>query len=445
MGQELGERFPEPGPLLPAATTLTFAVLGLWLGTNAGRALYGARELVLLHANGLQLRDVVLLRGVETLLLSAVLALPMTACQAGVVVARGAEASSVSALAWLGASLALTGAALCGAWLAGRAPWGPRALSLVGLGAAGAIAAVLSAPELAAALGAPLSPGSLWQAAAYGSLPTAAAIAGGGLLWTLLGLGLAGVGYGAATDRAATRSTANRRTLWQVLALPARPLGRAAGALLRRDLVILLRGGFRRGLILLVVLPASLLVLRAIVGDASLSLAVWQVQWAGLLVAGILASAAGYLFGLDYPRARDAQRILERSQPLRGRQVMLSRWAPALAYAVALAAAAAWIVGQAPKGPDPAWFFLAALLQALAVTHDAAAFGLGAESSQAVDQAAGFPFRSGILVLVISFALSWHPLGILVYPLLGYVHAGNAALRRWEAAEVVPLSREGGA
>lgn len=432
-GQELGERLGPGDDLLPAAgATALLALLAAAAAGLARRLLYGARELPLLLAQGLSVPQLVRLRLLELGAFAAVVVLPLAVALAGAGLARGAPASPLLLLGVLTAPPAVAAAALLLAWLAtANGPLGRVALAAL---AAGAAAAAWLAP--AAVLGGPAAPGAVlsglargeWSALAIGAAEAA------GLL--LLVDACAPLRLVRGLDAAASRDARDRPSaVWAGLGAPARLLGRRAGALARRDLAILLRGGLPRGVAILLALPAGLLVVRAVQTDPTLE--PWHLELIGLFVSGILASGAGYLFGVDLPRARIGQRVLERTHAVRARDALRSRWLPAAAYGGLLAVGVALAAQGGPAAPPGALLAAEGVLLALVVTHDAAAFGLRAEADADPAAATAYPLRAGVLVILIAGAMTaLGPLAVLAYPLLGYLGFARSAMRIWELAEV---------
>lgn len=403
---------------LRGATGLLLAGLLLALARRADALLHRAPELVLLIPAGLSARALVRLRALE-LVLAALAGLLPLAC--GLVAAGGGVCSPLLGAALV--ALAPTLAAL--AVLLARA-----------LRVAPAAGALLLAALLAAALAA----GWPLQAACAGELRGALPLLVSPLP-ALLALELWGpLGQARALDRAARRPLRARAGATRALERAGRPLlGRPAAALLARDLTLLARGGFARGAVVLLLLPAGLLAVRAAAGDPTLE--AWQLLLAGLLTSGMLASGAGWLFGVDFPRARGVSRELERVQPLRGGQVLRARLTPALLVSLALLGGVVLLLPAPPRGPAAAGVLLRGALLALAVVHDACCQGLQAEGSgDPTAGAAAYPFRSATLVIVLAAALCVHPLGILVWPLLGWPQAARPAARAWERGEV-PVER----
>lgn len=399
-----------PPAAAPFALSLLPLPLLLALAARADHLLHRAPELSLLLPAGLSPRQLARLRLLE-LLIAALLALvPVAGCLVGML---GRAAALPIALTLLALAPTLAGAAL----LLARA-W--RAAPLL---------APLAAP--AAAVGLLILP------AARGDLASLAGLVGCALLSLLLGERLGPLGQARALDRAARRPD-RARGGGRALAAALRPLGRPAAALLARDLLVFLRGGFPRGAVALACLPLGLLAARAAASDETLGR--FEVLLAGLLVSGVLATGAGYLFGVDFPRARAPERELERVQPLRASAVVTSRLVPALLLGLLLLLGTAAALSSAPRLSLVDLLARGALL-VLAVVHDAVVQGLQAEA--AGDPAAGaaaFPLKSATLVVVLALGLAFHPAGILLYPLL-WAGAARSAHRAWERSEVPPLRR----
>jgi hypothetical protein len=250
----------------------------------------------------------------------------------------------------------------------------------------------------------------------------------------VLGAVAAQLGFEAALDRAALRPTARRGALTTVLrAIAPRP--RAAAALFRRDVAVLLRGGFPRGTLVLVALPLGLVLLAQSMRDVKEE---WQVRLLAYLVQGVLATACGYLFGFDFPRARRAGLALERAQPVRGGDVILSRAVEAAIPALALALLAALVVASHPR-PSAAeaagQVALGASLISIALAHHGAVTGLMAESGGGDAMAAAYPPLAGAIGVGLAIATVIHPALALLYFVL---HRGQArqAAAMWDRAEV---------
>ncbi|MCO5164956.1 MAG: hypothetical protein M9894_01125 [Planctomycetes bacterium] len=229
--------------------------------------------------------------------------------------------------------------------------------------------------------------------------------------------------------------------MWRVVAAAAGALlGRAAGALAARDLVLLGRGALPRGLVVLAALP--LLAAAIVVGArGDRTLAPWLLELVALLVTGVLAAAAGFLFGVDLPRARRVQLVLERTSPLPGARVLRARAAAAVLGALPALLAA---VAAVALDPDPAraelapWVALKGLALVVCVAHDAAGYGLRGECAGDPALATGYPLRVAPLVAVLAVALLIHlALGVL-YLLFGWYGEAARSARRWELDEVQP-------
>lgn len=421
--------------LIAAAGTLTVAV-ALGAATSlARRALFRSRELALLLVHGLPPRDLVRLRALELSAALAAATVPLLAAAAGWAQASDAGPTPALALGLLVLPPALAGLALLAGWSLARAG---RSARLVG-GAALLLALLggLAAPEAArAVLGHPLAPGGALLDLASGrpglGLLALAALGGAALL---LADRLVPRGFGATLDRALPRRRPGGRAAWRLLGWLSRPLGRQAGALVQRDLALLGRGGFVRGLLILAALPGSLAIVHVVQQDRQLQ--PWHLVLVGLLVTGVVGAAAGFLFGVDFPRARRGCLVLERTQPLRARAVLLSRWVPAALYAGAVAGGAALIMLGAPRpqlAAQALTFLPGGLLIAAITSHHAVAYGMRGETQLDPAEAAAYPFNGAVVVILFALGLAIHPLAALGYVLwAGFV---TSALRRWERAEV---------
>lgn len=416
-------------PPLAVGLSLGLAALVLGLAARADALLHRAPELALLLPAGLSPRELVRLRLCE-LWLSALAALlpPLI----GLAALRAAQGRSPSLLL-VPAALVLAAGLAAPALVLARAARAAPPLLLLALAAAGALLAA-----------APAAPGAALLSAAAGELAGALPLvlgAGGGLLL----LEASGpLGHARALDRAGRRAARARGgAVRALLAALRRPLGAAPAALLLRDLSLLLRGAFPRGALALLLLPLGLLPARAAAADPSLE--GWQLLLAGLLVSGGLASAAAYVFGVDFPRARAPSRELERVQPLRGAAVFRSRAAPALLVSWLLLLGAAALIAGATRAPAPGELLLRGALLCAAVVHDGVGQGLAGEA--AGDPAAGaaaYPLRSGALVILLAGGLLVSPLAILAWPLLGWPQEARRAARAWERAEVPRLREAAG-
>ena len=433
-GGALGARIDDDGALLRTGATLATVAIALAATVMGRQGLFRARELSLLLAHGLTPRDLVRVRAVELLALLAVAAAPATLLLGA---ALGPRASApgllVASVAALG--LGLTGLALIAAWA--WAALGARTARLVPVaGVALAALGVALVPRPLSLLAHPWTPGGALVAAAGGvwSVPLVLLAGAAGLL--LVAGFLVPRGFAARLDHAASRPGRASPLLWKAANLPGLLLGGQARALLRRDLTLLLRGAFPRGLVILALLPLSLFILHAAPADPRIS--AWHLELIALLLTGVVSAGAGFLFGVDFPRARRARLVLERTQPLRGRPVLLSRWAPAVGYTSLFAAAAAVVVANAPRAPLTAAageVLLGSALMGLIVSHHAVTYGMRSETRLDPAEAAAYPLNGGVLVILFALGLLISPLAALAYPLIWFQFAADA-VRRWETAEV---------
>ncbi len=454
-GRTLGREVPEAaGPAAGLLALALFASLGAGLAFGAYRLLYRARELALLLAQPVGERALVVARLVELVLSSALI----LAVGAAVLGGAGERVSILGVtLAVLLGGLLLGASGLLGAW--GFASWArawPRAVratsGVLWLTGAGVFLAALASPHesravaraLALALDTPLQPGASFVAlvrgldpVAFGALALEAAFATG------LALALVPRGLGAAIDAASARPSSERGLAYRIAGLVAAPLPGPARALVRRDLALLARGAFPRGLLVLALLPLGLLVFR----EATLDKKLAQenlVELAALFVEGLLASVAAFLFAVDYPRERAPRLVWERAQPLSGRHVLWARAyeaaLPSVALALALGAIAAF--GPPQVADDAPRIALACTLLGLLCAHHGAAFGLEMEGTGGeIAAAAGFPMAAGFLAVAGALALgitdatSGFPWGAGLY-LVVYRGLGARAAQSWERAEV---------
>jgi hypothetical protein len=419
LGWLAGSRLHGWDPALMASVGL--AALGALGAAVARHQLYRSRELVLLLAQPISPRDLVLVRFAELTVTGLVLAAVLAAVTAG---ALGDASVPGTIAAALVAAPLLAGAQLLLAFLTRRLP--------------GFLALVLPA---AVFFGRFTPPGASFARLVAGEvdllLPACAVLA------PLLVLVLVPLGHQTAVDRLSVKPT---RAPWLAVPRALVPLPRASAALVQRDLALIARGAFPRGALVLLGLPAGLLVFAAAAQDKTLE--AWQGELAALMTGGALATVATYLFAIDFPRARVAKLVFERALPVRGGQILLARWFEAASPGVLLALAIGAIASSgkpaiAERAVESA---LSGVLLALMVAHHGACFGLETEAEGAaadVAVSAGYPFAAGTLVVVASIALTIHPALALLYPLT-YGRLHGPATRAWERAELL-ASLGGGA
>jgi hypothetical protein len=387
--------------------------LALLVAASAGLAhtlLYRARELTLLLAQPISARELVFVRFVELTAYALVAGSVLAALVGGMAGSgRGAPLAALS----LAPLLAATG--LLVAWALRR--WIGLALVLPLV----ALATRSSAGPGELVLGLVRLEGGWW-------------LFGGSALAVALALVLVPIGHGEAVNELAGRPT--RRP---ILGFPRFliPLPRTEAALVRRDFVLLLRGGFPRGALVLLSLPLGLAVYAEAARDRTLE--AWQQELAALMTLGVLATVASFLFSIDFPRVRAPKQALERALPVRGGSVLVARTfeaaVPGVALALGLAAiAASGTTDAAERSTDIA---IAGSLLAIFCAHHGACYGLttetqGPQAELAVS--AGFPIASGTLVVLASFLLTIHPWTALIYPLT-YGRLSGQASRAWERAE----------
>jgi len=428
-----------PELLVAALSAACLAYLGVALSA-AWQLLFRTKELVLLLTQGLSRAALIRLRLFELSLGLTLLLLPLLAAARGLhVIAEDTEASpALWALALLlGPSLAAFG--ILSAWL--LASWGPGARKAIALASvAGALVVPIFIPDgLRSLLLGSAAPGPTLGALARGELGALAVVALVALLlvagcW-ILSRFFAALGHGPRLDRASPRSGGRVGSEW--LARPLRALlPQPIGALIARDLILVLRGAAPRAWVILFGLPAALALVPAFASDAQLL--PWQLRFAVLLLIGITASASGFLFGVDLPLTRRENLIVERTQPLRAWQVLVARWLCAGGYALTLAAVAATLVGTLPR-PEFAGEGLNVLIGgaplALLVSHHAIAFGLRGEAEANPAEASGYPFTGGVVVLGFAFLIALHPALALLY-VFGWAGFTQRALVIWERSEV---------
>jgi hypothetical protein len=428
-----------PPPWVDAGLSVAISV---WVAAQLGvarRLLYGARELALLVPSGLPPRTLVRLRLLELVALNAVACVPAMAFVVGARVGAARAVSPALALAPLAFAPACGALALLGGWLdrAARLVLLP-ALALCGLSFA------LAPARFVAVAAHPLLPGGALTGLADGRAAGAGLWLGVSLAAVLLALSLVARGFARGLDRAGKRPVGRHRAIEPALRALLAPLGAQAGALLRRDLLLVARGGFWRGVIICACMPLALAVVPVLGGESATS--PFQLQLASLLVCGVISAGAGFLFGVDFPRARRDALLLERTQPVRARAVLLSRWVPAALYGVLVAGACALLVANLDVLHGEAFTHTRLLRQAgpvlfsgsllaLIATHHAVTYGLRSESQLDPTEAAAYPLNGGVVVVLFAFALALRPWTALAYPLLWFTFT-RRALRRWETAEV---------
>jgi hypothetical protein len=405
------------------------ALLAIRLGEGL---LYRRRELVLLFVAGLGPKDLVRLRAVEMSVVATLLSLPLLSAVAGL------GSQRPSPLLWAAApvlGLSLGGWALVSGWAWAGLSVGVRRLVVLALG----VLVVLGVANLRVVgpwLGQAFTPGAALLALGRGELATAWPWGVGAIVLGVAGVSLAGLRYGERLDRAAprpSRATGGGRLLGVLL----RPLGQQCAALARRDILLIARGGFLRGALILLFLPASLVVVPLAAEDPQLT--GWQLRLAALLVTGIVAAGAGFLFGVDFPFTRRQQLLLERTQPLEARAVLRSRWVLAAGYAAALAFAISGLVALQERpvlAREAPGVLLAGLLLVAIVTHHAIAFGMHGEAEAHPAEATGYPFTGGTVVVLFGLGLTAHWSLAVLYPLMWGGFTGRA-MRRWEQSEVL--------
>lgn len=414
------------GPRLLPWVDAALVALVLLGGTAAHRLLYGSSELALLLPAGLDARALVRLRAVELGALLGATLVPVAALLAGAVGPEGLVA--------LGLLPGLAGAALLVGWTLGRlGPRGRVTALLLGLAAQVATIEALrqgaSGPVAAAA-----------RSLGGGAPAPFVMLLLGGAGCLVVALLVAPLGHESGLTRAALRDPTRRRSTWRALARGLAPLGRQSAGLLARDLTLLARGALPRGLVIIVALPVVAgLITTAVRADRSLTPG--MLELVALLVVAIASAAAGFLFGLDLPRVRRAQLVLERASPLPGARVALARTAGAV---LAGAPAVVAVVVAVARDADPTRAAIAPLLLVEAVlvlaciAHDAVGYGLRAECTGEAGAATGYPVRAAPLVVALGVGVAVHPVLIVLYPLLGYAGEARASARRWERDEVQP-------
>lgn len=398
--------------------------------------LYRSKELVLLLTQGLERTALVRLRLLELGLALTILLLPLLAAARGLhVVATNTEASPAlwGAALLLGPSLAACG--LLGAWLLASLPRRARNLLAASILLGGAGLALAFPPVVRTLLLGIGSPGPALAALAKGDLSPLLVVGPLALGLVFACLALAWRGHGDRLDRASPRSGGRVDSAW--LSTPLRrALPTPLGSLVARDLTLVLRGAAPRAWVILFGLPSALALVPAFAGDATLL--PWQLRLAVLLLVGIMASASGFLFGVDLPLTRRDCMILVRTQPLRGWQVLVSRWICAGGYALVLAGVATGLVAGLPRpelAAEALNVLIGAVPLALLVSHHAVAFGLRGEAEANPAEASGYPFTGGVVVLGFAFLIAFHWALALLY-VFGWAGFTQRALVIWERSEV---------
>ncbi|MBL4845412.1 MAG: hypothetical protein JKY65_07800 [Planctomycetes bacterium] len=425
-----------PTELLSAAlsaaclATLGVAIRAGWF------LLYRSKELVLLLTQGVERRTLVAARLIELSLGATLLLIPLLAGVRGFHVATvGTEADPFLWLAGLllGPALAATGL-LAACALASLSSGPRRALTVLGVCSLFVLVGV-SPGGLQALLLGPLAPGPVLLGLAAGEGRILAPLLIATLALAFSSLALAFRGHEARRDRAAPRTGDRVGSPWLARALR-RLLPAPLGALAARDLTLVLRGAAPRAWLILFGLPFALALVPAFAADETIQ--PWQMRFAVLLLIGIMASASGFLFGVDLPLTRRGCMILERTQPLRGWQVHASRWGCAASYALLLTLGAAIIVARVPR-PELALqaghVLTSGVPLALLVTHHAITFGMRGEAEANPAEASGYPFTGGVVVLGFAFMLAFHWAAAVLYVMVwsGFT---RRALVIWERSEV---------
>lgn len=435
VGRQLGARLTDEVLL---SSGLSALLVGATLAGSrvAHSLLYGARELALLIPNGVAPRTLVRVRMLECIAFGTLALFPVVGFVAGATLGQGRLLSPLVAAAAPLYGAGLAGVSLLGAWVFAQLPRRVPGAGVVLLGIGVAIAGFTVPALLKTALSHTASPGGALVALAGGhALGLVAPLACG--LAALFAVDLVVArGYSRGIDRASERKVATVGGLWAILRVALRPLGQQAAALLTRDLALIARGGFPRGVVILSALPLSLIVVRLAATDSATR--DWHLQFVGLLLAGVLGSAAGFLFGVDFPRARRGCLLLERSQPVRARAVLLSRWLPAIVYGGALVLVIAGIVASADRASLARQWGAClgkGLLAVVITSHHAVVYGMRSEAQLDPAEAAAYPLNGGVVVVLFALLLLWSPLGALAYPLVWFGFA-KAAMTRWEIAEI---------
>jgi hypothetical protein len=435
VGRQLGARLPEQVLL---SSGLSAILVGATLAGSriAHTLLYGARELALLIPNGVAPRTLVRVRVLECMTFGTLALLPVLGFVSGAALGQGQLLSPLVLAAAPIFGCALAGLSLLGAWVFAQLPRRVPTVGVVLLGVGAAVASLVVPALVKATLSHVASPGGALVALAGGDAIGLAAPLTCGVLALFAVDVLVARGYSRGIDRASQRKVGTVGGLWPMLRTTLRPLGQQAAALLTRDLALIARGGFPRGVVILSALPLSLVVVRLAATDSATR--DWHLQFVGLLLAGVLGSAAGFLFGVDFPRARRGCLLLERSQPVRARAVLLSRWVPAILYGGALVLVIAGIVASADRASLARQWVAClgkGLLAVVITSHHAVVYGMRSEAQLDPAEAAAYPLNGGVVVVLFALLLLWSPLGALAYPLVWFGFA-KAAMTRWEIAEI---------
>ncbi|MBI3723302.1 hypothetical protein HY251_05010, partial [bacterium] len=312
---------------LALAALAATAVLG---ALPAHRLLYRSKELALVLAQPVSARGLVIARLVE-LTLGAILACALVAAVLG----GSTRVHSLGApLAVLAAAPLVASVQLLLAWvarrLAGRSAGRRRALAaaalaLLGTGVGWALVFQEEARALVPVLARQALPGEAFRSVLESlDLVGLAALAAWSVAGAALALAVVPLSHQDGVDAAAAKPAGRPWLAFSLFSALAAPLPRASAALVRRDLTLLARGGFPRGLLVLLAVPAGLVVFQGVADDRRIES--WEGELAALLTCGVFATLGSFLFSLDFPRSRAHGLALERAQPVSGRAVHLARW-----------------------------------------------------------------------------------------------------------------------
>lgn len=434
-------------PLLLALGALAWSSV---MALTSRASLYDSRDHTILLGHPISASAFVLEYLLERLLFQAVpvllLALALDSAMRAVGRPLGLVALTLTALSlWLTVTgLGLLMAALLqklGAWF--QALLGLALLSLLGLAAA-----AWFWPE---ALGQPLRESltglSPERRALIPGLALAPALEGRGLALAVslaLGLGLVLGAWLLAShrlfeDQSRARTRARLYWLQSSAALTALlgPLPAPWRALLRRDLLLILRGAFVRAWVVLgaaCLLPVAYATLSQ---DKELEL--WSFHLMTMLFMVVLAAALSFLCGADFPKARRAQLIFERAHPVDGVAVLNSR--TLLGFVLALPYALAILVmvfthQRYDVQEDGLSIAAECSLLLFALIRYGTIMGLRSELDDSGVEGMAFPITVGFFGLFLALIALIHPALLLLFPFFQSA-AAETATKLYEHSELL--------
>lgn len=432
-------------PWLMATASLALSLAFAW---GLRQSLYQARELTILLAQPVAPSGFILWRCVEASIALLILSLFGGAFLMGLYEGCKEPFPLASALgALLGMLVMILGLALilapCLQRMAGRGWLGGLGLFLLSAPLALPLLYVLAEGGAGAASALPLAslPGGS-QAMLFGAPDLSGALLSA--LWALLSLGIgfvwSQVGFDDLRDRAVgfPRGRPGFGGTWPTYLVEFFP-GPIRG-LLRRDFYLLVRGSFYRGLLVLGMLCLLPMIFRGLLGDESME--IWAVEFMTLLVFVVLVSATSFLCGADFPQHRRRQLIFERSQPLRGEQVLWSRALLAFLLSVPYGVAVIYFVASHSRANVSELAFVLTIkgfgLMAC-LCHYGAVMGMKAEADRSGAEGMAFPIIMGMLGMFLAFIVNIHWALLLIYPFI-QGSASTQAARLYEFTEI-----EGGA